>query len=284
MSSTHRRNFGLRALGSGVGLRAAHLDQIIKSQPDCAWFEVIADDFATSYGWETDLISQVCERYPLVGHGVGLSIGSTDPLDFDYLKKIKAFLDSIKSPWYSDHLCFSSVDHMNINELTPLPFTSEVIANVVERVRVVQDYIERPFLLENITRYMTVSDREMSEAEFITEILERSGCGLLLDITNVWINGINLKFDPMDFIKSLPLSRIGQLHLSGWQAPEEGELIDSHDAVVPEEIHKLFKEVTRLLGPSSVLVEWDKELPPLEVLVEEAKRVEQATTEALVDI
>ena len=146
-----------------------------------------------------------------------MSVGSTDPLDMDYLRKLKQFLDEIDSPWASDHLCFTMVDHTNLNDLIPLPFTEEAVNNCVQRLRIIQDTLERPFLVENVTRYVTVSDREMGEQEFLTRILEESGCGLLLDVTNVHLNGQYHNYDPYEFIQSLPLERVGQMHLAGWE-------------------------------------------------------------------
>ncbi len=213
----------------------------------------------------------IAERYPIIAHGVCLSIGSTDPLNIEYLKTYKDFLSKINSPWASDHLCFTMIDHTNLNELIPLPFTEESVKNVVTKVSIVQQELERPFLLENVTRYLTLSDREMDEGEFITRILEEANCGLLLDITNVYLNSIFHKFDPWEFIKALPLERVGQIHIAGYEPDSSGNLIDSHDAPVPAEIWSLLEKTLGLIGPTSVLVERDRQLPPLEILLAEAQ-------------
>lgn len=275
------QNFGLPALGGGAGLRHSHFSDIIEKRPPFKWFEIINEDFVNYGGSVREKLQEIRRHYPIIGHSVCISIGSTDPLNMEFLAQLKLFLDQIESPWTSDHLCFTMVDHTNLNELIPLPFTDEAVQNVADRVRIVQDVLERPFLLENVTRYVTVSDREMSEVEFISQILERADCGLLLDVTNVYLNAQFHKFDPEEFIRQLPLARIGQMHLSGFEVDENGEYIDSHDAPVPEAVWDLFRTTIKLTGPSSVLIEWDKSLPEVEVLLAEAEAADARMQEAL---
>jgi uncharacterized protein len=268
------RNYNLQALGAGIGLRHRYLREILEKRPPFNWFEVIVEDFFDSGGEERELLQAISDYYPLVAHGVCLSVGSTDPLDFGYLKKLKTFISDIKSPWASDHLCFTRVDHSNLNDLLPLPYTQECLENVVMKLRIVQDYLEVPFLMENISRYVTPSSREMSELEFLTSVLELSGCGLLLDLTNVFLNAHHHTYDIDEYLRNLPLERVGQVHVAGWEPDSEGELIDSHDAPVPDEIWQLFEDLTSQVGPTSVLIEWDKELPEIEVLMQEAERAD----------
>ncbi len=263
------KNFGLKPLGAGAGLRHAHFDAIIEQRPAFRWFEIINEDFMGFGGRVRESLQEIRRHYPIIGHGVCLSIGSTDPLDMNYLKNLRTFLDEIESPWTSDHLCFTMVDHTNLNDLIPLPFTQECADNIVSRVKTVQDVLERPFLLENVTRYVTVSDREMTESEFINQIVTRSNCGILLDVTNAYLNSQFHQMDALAFIRSLPLHRVGQMHLAGWETSDDGSFIDSHDAPVPEPVWSLFQQVLELTGPSSVLVEWDKHLPPVERLLQE---------------
>lgn len=262
-------------------MRHSHMEEIVETKPTCHWFEIIAEAFAFVGGRDAELLSQIQKDYPVVAHGVGLSVGSTDPLNFSYLKGLKAFLDRINSPWYSDHLCFTMVDHININELVPLPFTKEAARNCIDRIRIIQNYLERPFLIENVTRYMTVSDSEMSETEFINIILDQADCGLLLDVTNVYLNSQIHHFDPIQFIKSLPLRRVGQMHLAGWESRVDGEILDSHDGPIPMEVYDLFAETIKLVGPSSVVVEWDRKLPPLSMLVAEARVVDEIMSDSM---
>ncbi len=268
------KNFDLPALGAGIGLRHKYFEEIIETRPAIAWFEIIAEDFLDTGGWEMECLNAIAKNYPLIGHGVCLSIGSTDPLDLEYLKKLKVLLDHIKSPWASDHLCFTMVDHTNLNELIPLPFTKEAVDNCVERIKITQDVLERKFLIENVTRYITVSDREMPESTFIREIAEGSNCGLLLDVTNVYLNAQFHKLDPFQFIKELPTERVAQIHLAGSERLADGSIIDSHDAPVADEIWKLFEYAISLVGPTSVLIERDKNFPPLSELIAEARLAE----------
>jgi uncharacterized protein len=275
MATDGRKNFGLPALGGGAGLRHEHFEQILDRRPPFRWFEIIMDDFMDTEGYPRECLRAIAERYPIITHGVCLSIGSTDPLDLSYLARVRAFLDEIRTPWTSDHLCFTMVDHTNLNDLIPLPFSEETVKHVVERVKIVQDVLQRPFLLENVTRYVTISDREMSEVEFVSNVIERADCGLLLDLTNVHLNGMFHGFDPREYVRALPLDRVGQIHLAGWEPSEDGTVIDSHDAPVPPEVWDLFGYTIGLIGRTSVLVEWDKELPPVERLLEETKMADR---------
>lgn len=273
------KNFGLPALGGGVGLRHEHFEEILAAQPACNWFEIISDDFMDFGGYSRDRLMQIRERYQIISHGVCMAIGSTDPLDREYLQRLKRFCREIGSPWTSDHLCFTKVDHTNMLDLMPLPFTEETVRHVAERVKTVQGELEIPFLLENITRYVTVSDREMSEAQFISEIVTRADCGLLLDVTNVLLNSQFHGYDAWQFIESLPLERVGQIHLAGWEPAADGSVIDSHDGPVQPEVWELFKRVISRTGPTSVLVEWDNLLPPFARLLDEAARADKEISE-----
>lgn len=264
------QNFGLEPLGGGAGLRSEHFDEILERKPECRWFEVISENFIGFGGYVRECFQEIRKHYRLIPHGVCLSIGSTDPLDREYLKNLRGFLDAINAPWTSDHLCFTMVDHTNLNDLIPLPFTRESAENVATRAREVQDILGRPLLLENVTRYVTVSQREMNESEFINSVVDQAGCGLLLDVTNAYLNAKFHGYDALDFIRSLPLERIGQMHLAGWEMDGD-TLIDSHDAPVPPEVWKLFQETIAITGPTSALVEWDAALPSLDRLLQEAE-------------
>ncbi|MCB9030210.1 MAG: DUF692 domain-containing protein [Deltaproteobacteria bacterium] len=269
------KNYNLKSLGAGAGLRHEHFQEIIKKKPAFNWFEIIAEDFINIGGYVQECFEKILSNYTIIPHGVSLSIGSTDALKMDKLKRLKDFCDLINAPWYSDHMCFTMVDHINLEDLIPVPFTQETVDHIVSRIKVVQDVLERPVLFENVTRYITVSDREMSESEFLNQILEKSDCGLLLDVTNVHLNSIYHEFDPYSFIQSLPLERVGQIHLAGWEELPDGNFIDSHDAPVPEAVWELFKKTIALTGPTSVLVEWDKKLPSVERLLKEAQMAEE---------
>ena len=273
------KNFNLKPLLGGAGLRHEHFEAIIEQRPPFRWFEVISENFMGFGGAAQEALQEIRKSYQIIGHGVCTSIGSTDPLDMTYLKEMRIFLDEINSPWASDHLCFTKVDHTNLNDLIPIPFTEESAQNCIERLKIIQNELGRPFMFENVTRYMTVSDREMSEAEFINRIVDRSGCGLLLDITNAYLNSNFHKYDALEFIKSLPLDHVGQVHLAGWEPEADGKIIDSHDAPVPKQVWDLFREFTKIAGPSSVLVEWDSLLPSVDRLLEETVRADKLIAE-----
>lgn len=272
------RRFQFESLGGGAGLRHQHLSQIILKRPSFNWFEIITEDFIDCSGYVRESFEEICRSYRIIPHGVGLSIGSTDPLDLVFLKRLAKFLDKLNAPWYSDHLCFTAVDHSNLEDLIPLPFTKEAVKHIVERVKVVQGILKRPLLLENVTRYVTVSDRELSESDFISEILEQADCGLLLDLANVYLNSKFHGYDKDQFLRELPLERVGQIHLAGWD-DEDGQVIDSHDAPVPPEVWEFYKSALPLVGPTSVLIEWDKSLPTVERLLQEAQMADKLMRE-----
>lgn len=260
----------LSALGAGIGLRRQHFKDIIERKPAVRWFEVIPENFINRGGFCAESLRKIAAQYPLVAHGVSLSIGSTDPLDMEHLSRLKRFCDDLRSPWFGDHLCFTMVDHVNLNDLIPLPFTEETVHHVAARARVVQDVLERPFLLENVTYYMAPSRSQMTEAEFITGILEEADCGLLLDVSNVLLNSKNHHFDPVAFLDSIPLNRVGQVHLAGFE--KQGDiLLDTHAKPVDPETWTLYRRLLERIGPTSALVEWDAEIPSLDRLIQEAE-------------
>ncbi len=271
----------LPALGAGVGLRSDYFDEILDRQPPVRWFEVIPENFLHRGGRLRRVLSQLAERYRLVAHGVGLSIGSTDPLDLDHVRALRAFCDDIQSPWFSDHLCFTVVDHVNLNELMPLPFTRETVKHLTPRIHKVQEELARPFLLENVTYYAAPARDEMTEAQFISEIIEATGCGLLLDVANVVLNARNhAGYSPTDFFDAIPMHRVGQMHLAGHE-PYMGVMLDTHAAPVSDETWEAFRQAVLRTGPTSVLIERDAQLPTLDALVEEAEHAQRIMEEAM---
>lgn len=255
-------------LGVGVGLRRAHHEHILAQRPEVPWFEVLTENYLNRGGLIRRDLLEIASRYTMVTHGVAMSVGSTDPLNWEHLARVKQLNRDINAQWTSEHLCFSTVNHANLSGLVPLPFTREVVKHVAERVRIVQDYLELPFLLENVTYYMKVSDREMDEVTFTNEILNRADCGLLLDVNNVYINGRNHGFDPAEFIRALPAARIGQIHVAGHD--ESGELIkDTHDCPVIDAVWALLRVARDHAGPVSTNIEWDAEIPSWEEMSQE---------------
>jgi uncharacterized protein (UPF0276 family) len=277
LGPTFRERHGLPALGAGIGLRFEHVPDIAREPPDVPWFEVVSENYMDRGGLCRRHLRGVAERYPVVCHGVSLNVGSLDPLDRDYLRRLKALCDEVSSPWASDHLCYTGVDGVALNELLPLPRTEEAVRHVARRVREVQETLERPFLVENVSSYVDPSPYGMDEAEFARAVCEEADCGMLLDVNNVHVNSVNFGFDAWEMLSRMPLDRVVQLHLAGPE-PRGRLLLDTHGAPVREEVWDLARRLRPLLGRTSALVEWDNHMPPLARLLEE-----QAKAKALLD-
>lgn len=252
---------GLPNLGLGLGLRSVHFAHILEHQPEVDWFEVISENFMDSQGRPRYILEQIAERYPIVMHGVSLSIGSTDPLNFDYLQKLKSLAADVRPRWVSDHVCWTGVAAQNTHDLLPIPFTEETLRHVSERVQVVQDYLERPLVLENPSSYIEFQGSTMGEAEFISRLAENTQCGLLLDVNNVYVSSFNHDLDPAEFIRALPHERIVQFHLAG-HTNYVTHLIDTHDGQVIDPVWALYRLAHELTGGVSTLLEWDANIPP----------------------
>jgi len=255
-------------LGFGVGLRAAHFDDFLTSSPAVDWLEIISENFMIEGGRPLHYLEQLKEKYPIVCHGVSLSIGSIDPLDFDYLKRLKQLLDYVESPWFSDHICWTKIHGKQLHNLMPLPYTDETVAFVSEKIRIVQDVIERPFIFENVSSYVEFKQSTMTEWDFVAQVCEKADCGMLLDINNVFVSGFNHDFDPMTYIRHIPKNRVAQFHIAGHL--DKGEyLLDTHDHTIRDEVWDLYKKTTQLFPQTSVLLERDDDIPPLPELVNE---------------
>ena len=267
-------------LGLGVGLRTVHFSHILQQQPHVDWFEIISENFINSQGRARYVLEQVAERYPIVMHGVSLSIGSTDPLNFDYLKKVKRLAKEVNAGWISDHLCWTGVAGRNTHDLLPIPFNRQTLRHVVRRVRIVQDFLERPLVLENPSSYVTFRDSTMEEWEFVTRLAEEADCGLLLDVNNVYVSSFNHDMDPVEFVSSLPHERIVQFHLAG-HSNYTTHLIDTHDDHVIDPVWELYRLAHKLTGGVSTLLEWDAKIPPFPVMHEEVLKAKQFMSEHL---
>lgn len=252
-------------LGLGVGLRTVHFQHILENQPEVDWFEIISENFMDSGGRPRYVLEQIAERYTCVMHGVSMSIGSTDPLDMEYLGKLKALAGVVDAQWISDHLCWTGVASRNSHDLLPLPFNEATLRHVVERIRIVQDVLERPLVLENPSSYITFADSTMTEWEFLTRMAEETDCGLLLDVNNVYVSSRNHDFDPVEFIRSVPHERVVQFHLAG-HTDCQTHLIDTHDGEVINPVWELYALAHELTGGVSTLLEWDASIPPFPVL------------------
>jgi uncharacterized protein len=252
-------------LGFGVGLRAGHFAYLEQNEPDVDWFEVIPENVMDSHGRARHVLERVAARYPVVLHGLSLSIGSTDPIDFDYLARLKELAAEVEAVWLSDHVCWTAVGGVNTHELVPIPFTEESLAHVVERIRVAQDFLERPLVLENPSSYVTFVDSTMTEAEFLARMADDAECGLLLDVNNVYVSSVNHEFDAVEYLRSLPSARVVQMHLAGHEHVGS-HIVDTHDRPVDDAVWELYGTAVELIGPVSTLIEWDDKLPPFPVV------------------
>ncbi len=252
-------------LGLGLGLRTVHFPHILTHWPAVDWFEAISENFMDSGGRPRWVLDQVAERYPVVLHGVSLSIGSTDPLDFDYLARLKRLADSVRARWVSDHLCWTGVAGLNAHDLLPIPLNEATLAHVVARVKTVQDFLERPLVLENPSTYVAFTDSTLSEWEFLTRLAEDADCGLLLDVNNVFVSAFNHDFDPAEYIRNVPHRRVVQFHLAG-HTDCGTHRIDTHDDHVIDPVWELYRLAHRLTGGAATLLEWDAKIPAFPVI------------------
>lgn len=247
-------------LGLGVGLRAVHYSHILREWPAVDWFEIISENYLDSGGRPRSVLDQIAERYPIVMHGVSLSIGSCDPLNFDYLTRLKRLADAIRPRWISDHVCWTGIAGRNTHDLLPIPFHEASLRHVVERVKCVQEVLERPLVLENPSSYVTFTSSTMSEPEFLTRLCAETGCRLLLDVNNVYVSGRNHDFDPVEYLRAIPADRVQQIHLAG-HTDCGTHVIDTHDGPVIDPVWALYRFAEELTGGAATLLEWDAKIP-----------------------
>jgi uncharacterized protein len=255
-------------LGFGLGLRTEHYNAILETKPKVDWFEALSENYMIPGGKPLDYLDKIRADYPMVMHGVSLSIGSTADVDKDYLRELKKLADRIQPAWISDHLCWTGVHGQNIHDLLPLPYTEETAKHVAERVKIVQDFLGRQILLENVSSYASYIDSSMTEWEFISEIAEAADCLLLLDVNNIYVSSYNHQFDAKAFIDGVPAKRIQQIHLAGHN--NHGDyIIDTHDAPVIDPVWDLYAYAIARFGQVSTMIERDDKIPALDELVKE---------------
>jgi uncharacterized protein len=261
-------------LGFGVGLRRPHYTHILETHPKMDWFEVISENFMVEGGRPLEVLAGVRERYPIVMHGVSLSIGSTDPLNRRYLRELDALARRFEPAWISDHLCWTGVGGRNLHDLLPLPYTDESVVHVANRIREVQDALGRRILIENVSSYMAYTHSTLTEWEFLTAVADEADCFILLDINNIFVSAFNHRFDTGLYINSIPINRVVQFHLAGHQ--DHGKyLLDTHDHPIRDEVWRLYEQAVRRFGAVSTLIEWDDNIPTfaeLEANAGEARR------------
>lgn len=264
-------NTHLPFLGFGLGLRTQHYHSILDTKPNVDWFEVLSENYMVPGGKPLHFLDRIRADYPVVMHGVSLSIGSTAPFDQNYLRDLRQLADRIQPEWISDHLCWTGVHGQNMHDLLPLPYTEETAKHVAERVNIVQDYLGRRILLENVSSYASYIDSTMNEWDFISLICEKADCLLLLDVNNIYVSSYNHLFDAKAFINGVPANRVQQIHLAGHH--NHGDyIIDTHDAPVIDPVWDLYAYAISRFGKVSTMIERDDNIPELADLVQELQR------------
>jgi len=249
-------------LGFGLGLRTDHYQEVLETKPDIDWFEIITENYLVPGGKPLHYLERVREHYPVVMHGVAMSIGGSETLDFTYLEHVKSLANNIEAKWISDHLCWTSFGGHNSHDLLPLPYSAEALDHVVNRINIIQDYLGRQILVENVSSYVDFVDSEIPEWEFLSLVAKKSGCYLLLDINNVYVSAYNHHFDPIEYIDSLPAAHIQQIHLAG-HTNCGTHIIDTHDQSIIDEVWDLYAYTIKRYGEISTMIERDDNIPPL---------------------
>jgi uncharacterized protein len=267
-------------LGYGLGARPQHSDALLGEQLGrVSWLEALTENYLVPGGRPLHYLERLRAEYPVVLHGVSLSIGSVDPLDEQYLREVRALADRIQPAWISDHLCWTGVDGVNLHDLMPLPYTEESLRHVVTRVGEVQERLGRRFVLENVSSYVSYPESEMTEWEFLREVAERADCLILLDVNNIYVSSINHEFDPLAYLRGIPVERVQQFHLAGHR--RQGRyLIDTHDQPVCEDVWQLFRAAVERFGSLSTMIERDDNIPEIEVLLAELEHAREIATPA----
>ena len=260
---------GYTDYGVGIGLRVSHYDHIFSKKPIVDWFEIISENYMVDGGRPLRILDQTLDQYRVVQHGVSMYFGSAQPLNRDHLRRIKELTKRTKTPWLSDHLCWGSVDGRYTHDLLPLPYTLEAIRTTAERVRMVQDYLEIPVAVENVSSYAEYHDSEMTEWEFLSEVVHAADCGILLDVNNIYVSSQNHDFDPMVYVNSIPAERVAQIHIAG-HSKFEKYILDTHDHPVLDPVWKLYERAIERCGPTATLLEWDDNIPSFEEVHAEA--------------
>ena len=265
---------GDRPVSAGIGLRDPHFSQIIEETPSIPWLEALTDNYLYPIENRRQLL-EIREHYPMTLHGVGMSLGSVDPLNMDYLNHLRLLIRDLKPAWVSEHLCWTSMAGQYLHELMPLPYTEEAIFHLAGRIKQVQDFLEMPLVLENVSSYIRFDNSTMSEAQFFASVLQESDCLALLDINNVYVSATNHGFDAMTYLNEIPVERVQEIHLGGHSVQSEGFLLDTHGAAIAEPVWTLYEKYIAGAGNIPTLIEWDNDIPALDRLLSEAERAAQ---------
>ena len=268
------RHNGFTDYGVGIGLRIPHYQHIFEKKPVVDWFEIISENFMVDGGRPLHILDQILEQYRVVQHGVSMYFGSTEPLNRDHLKRLKTLVRRTNTPWLSGHLCWGSVDGRYSHDLLPMPYTFEAAKKTAEKVRAVRDFLEIPIAVENVSSYAEFHVSEMTEWQFLTEVVEAADCGILLDVNNIYVSSQNHTFDPMEYVNNLPHDRVAQIHIAGHSRYEK-YILDTHDHPVIDPVWKLYERAIELCGQTATLLEWDDHIPSFEEVHNEALKAKQ---------
>lgn len=269
--------------GFGLGLRTAHYEEIATEHPAVDWFEILSENYMVPGGRPLNWIDRIRADYSVVMHGVSMSVGSVAPIDFDYLRGLKALAERVDPLWISDHLCWTGVGATNLHDLMPLPYTEEALQHVVSRVSAVQEFLGRRILLENVSSYVSYADSALTEWEFIGEVARRADCLILLDVNNIYVSAYNHGFDAHTYLEAIPAERVQQIHLAGHSNLGDF-IIDTHDAPIIDPVWELYASAIRRLGPVSTMIERDDNIPPLSELLAELERARGTARAALAKV
>jgi hypothetical protein len=260
---------GFTNYGVGIGLRIPHYQHIFEKKPVVDWFEIISENYMVDGGRPLQVLDQILEQYRVVQHGVSMYFGSAQALSREHLKRLKALVRRTKTPWLSDHLCWGSVDGRYTHDLLPIPYTWEAVKVTAKRIRQVQDYLEIPVVVENVSSYAEYHESEMTEWEFLNEVVETADCGILLDVNNIYVSSQNHDFDPLTYVNSVPSWRVAQIHIAG-HSKYRKYILDTHDHPVIDPVWALYARAIERCGPTATLLEWDDNIPSFDEVHAEA--------------
>ena len=259
--------------GTGIGLRTPHIHEVLSTQPSTPWFELLGDNHFAEGGLVPRQVEAVAERYPLTLHFVGMNVAGADPLDLQYLKRVRRLADISRPAWISDHLCFTACHGRHYHDLLPIPYTEEALRHITARVQYIQEYLAEPLILENVSAYLRYRESALTEAQFLAELAQGTGCGVLLDVNNLYVNHVNHGDDVSAYLDALPMDAVREIHLAGYE--DKGEfLLDAHNNRVSEPVWALYEQVARHAPDAPALIEWDLDIPAFEALREEAARAD----------
>ncbi|HUY81863.1 MAG TPA: DUF692 domain-containing protein [Acidobacteriaceae bacterium] len=260
--------------GVGIGLRIPHYEHILTRKPVVDWFEIISENYMIDGGRPLEVLDRILDQYNVVQHGVSMYFGSASKPDHEHLKRLKQLVRKTNTPWLSDHLCWGSVDGRYTHDLLPMPYTWEAVKVTAERIRHTQDFLEVPVVVENVSSYAEFHLSEMTEWEFLNEVVERADCGILLDVNNIYVSSQNHSFDPFTYVNAVPAERVAQIHIAG-HSKFEKYLLDTHDHPVLEPVWQLYERAIERVGPTATLLEWDDNIPSFEEVHAEALKAQK---------